>query len=123
MTTAALAALALADSLDLASARDDDLTGVAARFQRALARVNKGPWLLATGEDFRSPWVDGVRPGLSSRLMHHYLDRVVAHTTYDQDLRKIFLEVLHMLETPKALFRPAVVAKVLVRPRPLDARS
>ena len=124
MTMAALAALALGESLDDRRAqRDGTLTGLAARFQRALAQLNKGPWLLATSEDFRSPWVDGARPGLSSRLMHHYLDRLVARTTHDKDLRKVFLGVLHMIEMPKALFRPGILIRVLVRPHPGGNRS
>jgi hypothetical protein len=55
--------------------------------------------------------------------MHRYIDRLVAHTTYDKELRKIFLEVLHMLKPPRALFRPAVVAKALARPRLQEDRS
>ena len=119
MTMAALGALVLRESLEAQRTRQDDtLDGLAREFQRALARLNKGPWLLATSEDFRSPLLDGARPGLSSRLMHRYLDRLIAHTTGDRDLRKVFLGVLHMINPPNALFRPDILAKVLFRPRP-----
>ena len=119
MTMAALGALVLRESLEAQrTRRGNTLNGLAARFQRAVARLNKGPWLLATSEDFRSPLLDGARPGLSSRLMHRYLDRLIAHTTGDRDLRKVFLGVLHMINPPNALFRPDILAKVLFRPRP-----
>ncbi len=117
MTMAALGALVLRQSLrGVSPARPPD--GLATRFQGALARLNKAPWLLATSEDFRSPRLDGARPGLSSRLMHRYLDRLVAHTTRDQDLRKLFLGVLHMVRPSTMLFRPDTFAKVMLRPRP-----
>lgn len=117
MTMAALGALVLRQSLrGVSPARPPD--GLATRFQGALARLNKAPWLLATSEDFRSPLLDGARPGLSSRLMHRYLDRLVAHTTRDQDLRKLFLGVLHMVRPSTMLFRPDTFAKVMLRPRP-----
>jgi flavin-dependent dehydrogenase len=119
MTMAALAALALDESLRRQRAqRTGTLDGMAGRFQRALARINKAPWVLATSEDFRSPIVEGARPGLSSRVMHRYLDRLVAHTTRDADLRKVFLGVLHMIDPPAALYRPSTICKVLLRPRP-----
>lgn len=119
MTMAALGALLLGESL-AAWRRHQHPTfaGLAATFQRALAGLNKNPWLLATSEDFRSPLLDGARPGLSSRLMHCYLDRLIAHTTGDQDLRHLFLGVLHMVNPPNALFRPDILARVLFRPRP-----
>jgi hypothetical protein len=50
--------------------------------------------------------------------MHRYLDRLVAHTTRDAALRKEFLSVLHMINAPAALFRPGILSKVLLRPRP-----
>ncbi|MFO1146633.1 MAG: FAD-dependent monooxygenase [Rhodospirillales bacterium] len=119
MTMAALGALLLGDSLKTwHQRRHPAFDGLAATFQRALAGINKNPWLLATSEDFRSPLLDGARPGLSSRLTHRYLDRLIAHTTSDQDLRCVFLGVLHMVNPPDALFRPDILARVLLRPRP-----
>lgn len=120
MTMAALGALVLRQSLrqTFAARPASPPDGLARRFQHALAHINKAPWLLATSEDFRSPLFDGARPGLSSRLMHRYLDRLVAHTTRDQDLRKVFLGVLHMVRPSAMLFRPDTFAKVMLRPRP-----
>ena len=122
MTMAALAALGLGESLAVQRARSDGaLDGLSARFQRRVAQINKAPWLLATSEDFRSPRFDGPRPGLTSRLMHLYLDRVIAQATHDKRLRRTFLAVLHMIEAPSALFRPNVLAQVLCRPLPPGA--
>ena len=119
MTMAALGALLLGDSLKTwHQRRHPAFDGLAATLQRALAGLNKNPWLLATSEDFRSPLLDGARPRLSSRLTHRYLDRLIAHTTSDQDLRHVFLGVLHMVNPPDALFRPDILARVLFRPRP-----
>jgi 2-polyprenyl-6-methoxyphenol hydroxylase-like FAD-dependent oxidoreductase len=116
MTMAALAALVLAECLRPRPPGVHD--GLAAQFQRRLAQINKGPWLLATSEDFRSPQLDGARPGLASRLKHRYLDRLLAHATHDQRLRRTFLGVSHMIEDPSALFHPAVLARVFCRPLP-----
>jgi 2-polyprenyl-6-methoxyphenol hydroxylase-like FAD-dependent oxidoreductase len=122
MTLASLAAVALGERLRYQrERRHGSLSGLAARFQRDLARINKAPWLLATSEDFRSPRFDGARPGLTVRLMHGYLDRVIARTTCDEDVRKVFLSVLHMIDAPAALFRPAILAKALLRPRRMDS--
>jgi len=118
MTMAALAAVSLGECLDVQRRRrPGSLDGLATRFQRRLAAINKAPWLLATSEDVRSPRFDGARPGPTTRLMHHYLDRVIAHTTEDACLRRTFLGILHMIDSPLALLRPAVVARVLRRPR------
>lgn len=124
MTLAALAALSLGESLAVQRTRlDGALDGLSARFQRRVAQINKAPWLLATSEDFRSPRFDGPRPGLRSRLMHIYLDRVIAQATHDKRLRRTFLAVLHMIEEPSALYRPSILARVLCRPLPPGAPS
>ena len=89
MTTAGLAALVLKQCLHEQRRRlpSGDLTGFAHRFQRCLAKVNKGPWLLATGEDLRYPQVEGTRPGaqpdavrlnqLEIALFHRFLVNAV----------------------------------------------
>ena len=115
MTTAGLAALVLKQCLHEQRRRlpSGDLTGFAHHFQGRLAKVNKGPWLLATGEDLRYPQVEGTRPGRATRLMHGYLDRLMPLVTHDRHLRRRFLEVLHMTRSVSALFRPDIVWRVL----------
>ena len=114
MTTAALAAMALDASL-----REARLTPVsldAGRFQRRLARVYSGAWMLATGEDCRVDGVEGVEGvarTFGTRMMHRYMDRVVRLTTERADVRRVLLEVFHMVRPPRALFRPRVLIPAL----------
>lgn len=120
MTTAGLGALALDQALREQRRRrpEGDLSGLAARFQQALAKVNEAPWLLAIGEDVRYTTTEkaGVRSGWGTRLMHWYLDRLVARAARDAGLRQLLLEVLQMIKPPAVLSRPAVATQVLLRP-------
>jgi 2-polyprenyl-6-methoxyphenol hydroxylase-like FAD-dependent oxidoreductase len=112
MTAAALGALAL-DACLRRAARDGDWAGVGWRFQRALARANQTPWLLATGADYRLPATTGARPPSSMRVVHRYLDRVMAAASRDDAVRLALMEVLHLLRPPASLFRPAIAWRVL----------
>ena len=51
--------------------------GTSATFQKRLARAVSTPWLLATSEDSRFPTTKGGRPGVTMKLMHRYIDRVM----------------------------------------------
>lgn len=115
MTVAALGALTLDRCLKEQSKRypDGNLTGVAQRFQKQLAKVNNVPWLITTGEDFRWPTTEGGRPDLMTRLMQRYLDRVTFLTGSSAEVYKVFLEVIHMLKPPTAFFQPSILAQVL----------
>ena len=68
---------------------------------------------MATGEDFRYPSTAGGRPGPATRLLHRYLDRVLEVATVDPRVKRAFLEVMHLLRPPAALFRPAIAVPVL----------
>jgi flavin-dependent dehydrogenase len=125
MTTAALGALALDESLSEQRRQypNDELSGLARRFQKRLAKANAAPWLMATGEDFRYRGVVGGAPGVTTRLMHRYMDAVVRLATRDETVRRILLENVHMLKTPPSLFHPRVSLRVLrqslgLTPRP-----
>lgn len=113
MTTAALGAQTLEGCLR--NSRDDDFTGLSRRFQKKLAKVNAGPWLLATGEDYRVRETDGGKATLSVILTHRYMDRVLELSLSDLAVRQTFLEVFGMLKPPTALFGPAIATKVLRR--------
>ncbi len=123
MTTAARGAVTLAECLREQRRRrpDGDLTDLARRFQRSLAKVNQAPWLLATSEDLRYRIVEGTRPGRITRWMHWYLDRVTAASTHDIVLRRVLLQVLHMTRPPSALFLPGNVRRALLRKRSTGA--
>ncbi|HWS85365.1 MAG TPA: hypothetical protein VN282_00100 [Pyrinomonadaceae bacterium] len=130
MTAAAVGALALDETLREQRRRyaGGELTGLARRFQRRLAKANAAPWLLATGEDFRYRGVEGGSPNVATRLMHRYMDSVVRLATRDEAVRRVFLENMHMLKTPPSLFHPRVSLRVLAQalglaPRPARAAS
>jgi len=81
LTAAALAAAVLDRALRDDNGHREMTVGVAAgahdhtarRFQRALARANAAPWLMATGEDFRWPATEGRRRTVATRLAHRCL--------------------------------------------------
>jgi 2-polyprenyl-6-methoxyphenol hydroxylase-like FAD-dependent oxidoreductase len=88
--------------------------GFARRLQRRLARVVAAPWLMATGEDLRWEGTVGARAGRATRLLHWYVDRVIARIPADPEVFRAFAEVGHLLRRPAALFHPRLVARVLL---------
>lgn len=118
MTIAALGALTLQQCLR--EQHDESLCGLAQRFQQRLARVNKAPWLIATGEDYRYRETEGGTPGLMTRFMHWYMDRVLQLATREVAVRSVLLDVFSMLLPPSALFRGGILFRVLrevIKPR------
>ena len=112
MTIAALGALTLEQCLRELRA-DGELHGFAHVFQRRLAKVNKAPWLMATGEDYRYRETEGGSPSLMTRFMHWYMDRVFELATRDVRVRSVLLQAFSMLVAPSALFRPGVLLRVI----------
>jgi len=110
MATASLGAAAL-DSL-LAEEGRAERPGFSRRFQARLARVTDSPWLLATGEDFRSPKAEGPRPSWMP-LLGWYTARVHELTWRDPFAAQRFLEVMHLVRRPSALFHPRVAVRAL----------
>src|SRR5579883_954151 len=119
MTVAAVDALALHRCLRAQERRqpDGDLTGVARRFQQAVAESSATPWLMATGEDLRYPTTEGARPGVVTRLLHRYLDRVNLAATDNVTVNRAFGQVLNLLAPPSTLFRPNVLLPALLAAR------
>jgi 2-polyprenyl-6-methoxyphenol hydroxylase-like FAD-dependent oxidoreductase len=115
MTLAALGAEALERCLHQQRQRkaDGDLTDLAGRFQRDLGRVIDLPWLLSTGEDLRYPTTEGGRLSLMSRWMRPYLDAVLRSANSNPRAHRAFLEVIHLIRPPAALFAPDVVIPVI----------
>jgi 2-polyprenyl-6-methoxyphenol hydroxylase-like FAD-dependent oxidoreductase len=109
MTTAAIGAETLEETLR----ERHDPAGLSGRFQRRLAKATAGAWLLATGQDFRVRGVEGASPNVAARLTHPYMDRVLELSLKDLAVRRILLEVFHMLKPPTVLFGAPVAAKVL----------
>jgi 2-polyprenyl-6-methoxyphenol hydroxylase-like FAD-dependent oxidoreductase len=115
MTIAALGALTLQQCLHDQQRlhTDGGLRGLARRFQQQLAKVNKAPWLMATGEDYRYREAVGGAPGLMTRFMHWYMDRVLQLATQEIEVRSVLLQVFSMLRPPSALFRRNVLFRVI----------
>ncbi len=115
MTTAALGALTLDKCLHQQRQYrpDGDLTGLARRFQKKLAKINAAPWLLATSEDYRYRGTEGQPPSLLTRLMHRYMDEVLQLTINNADVRLALVEVIHMLKPPATLFQRRIAIQVL----------
>jgi len=117
MTTAAMAAELLDECLRDQRKRfaDGSLGGLTKKFQKKLARITVGPWMLATSADFRYRETEGARPGLKLKLMHRYVDHIVALGTESAELRRRWLDVTQMLKPPAALFHPVMLLNVLRR--------
>jgi len=109
MTTAALGALTLRNTLN----EDSSLRGLSRRFQKRLGKVNKAPWLLATGEDYRYPATTGHGATLMTRFMHRYMNCVIELATQSVTVRHVLLRAFSMLVPPAALFHPRVLFRVL----------
>ena len=113
MTIAALGAMTLEQSLREQLRSTDGLRGFSSRFQKKLAKVNKAPWMMATGEDFRYREVEGGSPSAMTSFMHKYMDHVVQLATINSVVRGVLLRAFSMLVPPTALFRPAILLRVM----------
>jgi hypothetical protein len=111
MSTAALGAVALSRSFRGAA---HDSRRAPARFQRRLARLHAGPWMLDTDLDLRVHGVTGPPPGRRVHLRQSYLARVGRLAVERPAVRLTFLEVLHLLRGPLSLLRPSISGRVLV---------
>jgi 2-polyprenyl-6-methoxyphenol hydroxylase-like FAD-dependent oxidoreductase len=117
MTIASLGALTLRKCLREQEQRypDGSLTGLSRRFQKQLAKVNKAPWLLATGEDYRYRETDGSGPTLMTRFMHRYMEQVLRLATHSVAVRTVLLKAFNLLAPPATLFQPRVLFRVLLQ--------
>jgi flavin-dependent dehydrogenase len=115
MTVSALEAMAL-DAVMREYAPGDELAGLPARFHARISAIVDIPWRLATGEDFRHEEAVGERPRGTS-FLHWYTGRLHEKCAYDSSLALAFYRVMHMIEPPSTLFRPAVMLRVLRRRR------
>jgi 2-polyprenyl-6-methoxyphenol hydroxylase-like FAD-dependent oxidoreductase len=118
MTVASLSALVLSESLS--QQRRVGLPGFSQRFQRQLAKVHALPWQLASSSDFRFPGTVGVagrKTGRAARWMQQYTDDVLRILPMSTTATRAFLEVVHMISSPTALFHLAIMLKVFTHGR------
>ncbi|BAY38604.1 hypothetical protein NIES2111_29520 [Nostoc sp. NIES-2111] len=116
MTIATMGALTLDQCLEQQNQwrSHKDLTGLARRFQKQLAKVNEVPWMMATSDDFRWPTTEGGKPNFITRLMHSYLNQVMQTASNHPQVYQVFLEVIHLLKKPTAFFHPSIMMQVLL---------
>ncbi len=92
-----------------------DQTGLAAAFQKELARVIAAPWQMATGQDKRWQSVEGAEAlDAVTKIMQGYLDRVQRVMMYNPRVAEAFFYVMHMVSGPEILFRPDILVQVLI---------
>jgi 2-polyprenyl-6-methoxyphenol hydroxylase-like FAD-dependent oxidoreductase len=88
------------------------VAGFTQRFQQAIARDIKTPWLLSTGEDLRYPGTEGRR-SLSIRLLNRYMRHVIELTASDPRMTATLLRVRNLLKPLSTLFQPGIILAVL----------
>ncbi|MEL6306903.1 MAG: FAD-dependent monooxygenase [Chloroflexota bacterium] len=100
----------------LQSYLDDSWLGKqsAAAFQRRLSWTVEMSWRLATGEDKRYPLVEGKRPNLFDRLVHHFLDFLFIASNRDQYVGVTLLQVVQRIKSPLHLANPFLLLRALV---------
>jgi len=92
-------------------------------FQKKLSKTMALEWQLAISQDVRWPSCEGGRRGLPTRLMHRLTDLIIQQMPGNPALYQLFLEIMHGLRTPSALFQPRVVGMILQGALRLKARS
>src|SRR5205085_7562158 len=110
MTSAALAAATLGEILD---ETDPDVTEtIGRRFHARFGRILDGVWMQTTSEDLRFAQAEGKRAWWLG-LANAYTARVYEHSRKDPVVSRAFLEVMHLMQPPASLLRPAVLRRVL----------
>ncbi len=84
------------------------------RFQKAIAKEIKAPWMFSTGEDLRYPETEGRR-SLGTRLFTWYFRRVIGLTASHPLVAAAFFQVWYLLKPLSSLFEPRIVWAVLSR--------
>lgn len=90
------------------------------QYFRQIARTVAAPWQIAAGGDLAFPQVPGRRTA-RVRLVNAYLPRLHAAAAHDPSLGEAFVRVVGLVDPPPSLLRPAVVRRVLQRPRTTTA--
>jgi 2-polyprenyl-6-methoxyphenol hydroxylase-like FAD-dependent oxidoreductase len=108
MTVALMEVKALAQSL--AQARR--LQGFSRPFQKQVAALITGPWMLSTVMDLRYPEAEGARPPWLVAVQW-VLGNLIDLTSADAGACRLFYEVLHMRHGMEALLSPRFLASFL----------
>lgn len=114
ITVSAMDAELLEQSLSRKGALGGAAPGFARRFQKDLAGVVAGPWLVASSEDLR--WgIESLGMGrtLVTRFIHRYMDMVLRLASKDPGIAGAYMGVIGMVAPPGSLFGPKVMPRVL----------
>jgi 2-polyprenyl-6-methoxyphenol hydroxylase-like FAD-dependent oxidoreductase len=105
---AALLSQVLSDQLFQPRGKD----GIAADFYSRVTELNSTPWNLAAGFDFAFPQTRGERPAGSEERARYFavLDRL---QTEDPDIRRLMMEVFHLVTPLSALLEEPLRSRVL----------
>jgi 2-polyprenyl-6-methoxyphenol hydroxylase-like FAD-dependent oxidoreductase len=114
ITVATMAALTLSQCLARAQG---NLTGLARRFQRQLARTNQDAWQMATSADYRILPLEEQPKTWKTKLLTRYLEGVSAILPVSPFTSKTFIAVTNLTKSPLAFFHPVIVWHVLTRKR------
>jgi 2-polyprenyl-6-methoxyphenol hydroxylase-like FAD-dependent oxidoreductase len=109
MTSAALGAATLGEILDETSGNTDTI-GV--RFHARFGRILDGVWMQTTSEDLRFEKAEGTRAWWLG-IANAYTAKVYERSRTDAVVSRAFLEVMHLMQPPASLLRPAILRRVL----------
>ncbi|HEY4668628.1 MAG TPA: hypothetical protein VIH05_02520 [Tepidiformaceae bacterium] len=106
MTVAATEAIALRETL-LEGEHD-----LAKRFFKRASKAVDVPWSIAVGNDLRIPGVEGrLTPAV--RFVNWYVSRLNRVAATDPVVATAFTRVVHMVEPPPSIMKPAIARRVL----------
>jgi hypothetical protein len=89
-----------------------DLKGLPQQFFARAARVIDTPWSMALGEDIRFPEVVGNR-SLKTSAINWYISKIYQAAHRDSLVNDALIQVMHMMQSPLILFKPALLIRVL----------
>lgn len=113
MSIAAQSALAMDAEL-----RASGLTsGVAARIQRAVAKVVDGAWAMATNQDILYPGAVGKPLPLAGRVLQRYVDRLVRTATTESAVTRVFIDAFTLSGPMTKLMSPRMMWATMRGPR------
>jgi 2-polyprenyl-6-methoxyphenol hydroxylase-like FAD-dependent oxidoreductase len=109
MTCAVFEAVALGRALDSHGTTD---AAMARDYLKSVTKIIATPWQFAVGGDFAHPETVGPRPR-GQAVSTLYVRWLSGASQRDPEINRTFVAVQQLLTPPSALFRPAMVAKVL----------
>jgi 2-polyprenyl-6-methoxyphenol hydroxylase-like FAD-dependent oxidoreductase len=118
MSVAAHSAAALAREL---KGYDKD-TKLARRMQKAIARAIDPAWAVATSQDILYPGAIGKPPGLATKLLQRYVERVTTTGISRAHVAYVLLDAFSLSRPMTAILAPRVLAAAVLGPNrpPLD---